>query len=618
MRLKCLKRDDVLTFVRKELVVPKYTLNLKNGPPFFLPVLMKHAFKRRSVVAGVIVITILLGGNIFLTYKNSVSIDRNTAMQTRSERIKIAVSHMAIDIIHNLDLGIRSYALFTDERYLYPYYKALTSRDSIINYAETLLREERFPLDEFHLLCDSIEAYVTLNKKLKALIDEGNQSEFIRLADQDKGYHLWLQYEKLASKVNQYEDRVLLRARNDYEAALKKNYTLQIILFLICVPTLLFTTIYTFREFRLERRLREVERERIAELRRMNEQLEETVQERTREITAKNIELQQRQDEIEAQNEEMRAQNEDLARKQDEIVSQRDLLTIQNHRLAQAQEIILQQQTEIKNRNASLEIEVSRKTKELVAYNHQLEQFAFVAAHNLRGPAARILGLGNILKHAADNPEEERLIIKNIVDSTSELDDIIKDLNRILEIRTNVKASVEPVEFANEMAMIKSNLASQIRETGCSIIEDFHEAPVIVSVKAYVDSILYNLVCNALKYRSPEKSLKVTISTKRINEFIRLQVSDNGLGIDLKKHGREIFSLYKRFHEHTQGKGLGLHLVKMQAQATGGHVEVTSEPGTGSTFSVFLKDQNGAAHQRPVEPRSTRKAGSRSESADRL
>jgi signal transduction histidine kinase len=559
---------------------------------------MEHRFKRRTVVAGFIVIVILLAGNIFLTYRNSVNINRNNALQNRSERIKMIVSYIAIDIIHNLDLGIRSYALFKDERYLYPYHKALERKDSIIHLAETVLREENFSFEEFNLLKDSIEAYVGLNKQLKSLVDANDMASFTRLADQDKGYHLWLQYEHFAKSVNDFEDVVLQEAKARYEAALRNNYVLQIFLFMICVPTLLFTIRHTFKEFRLERKLREAEKERADILKSQNERLELMVAERTSEITEKNRELQHRQEEIEAQNEEMRSQNDQLVKQQEEIVEQRDLLSLQNEKLTHAQEIILQQQTEIKNKNESLEIEVARKTQELLSNNQQLEQFAFASAHNLRAPVARILGLGNILGYARHDREEEQLIIKSIIKSTVELDATIKDLTTILDIRNNVTANLDVIDFADEMRIIKSNLANEIWQSGCTIIENFTNARSIVSVKVYIDSILFNLISNAIKYRSPKRPLVITVETSLSNAFVCLQVTDNGMGIDLEKHGHEIFSLYKRFHTHTEGKGLGLHLVKMQAEAAGGYVEVKSSPDEGSTFSVYLRDHtetNGQA-----------------------
>lgn len=550
---------------------------------------MKY-LRKRLLITAFIVITILLAVNIIFTYRNSKDIELNMLLQARSEKITMVVSYIAIDIIHNLDLGIRSYALFKDQKYLYPYHKALARKDSILQLAETLLLQENYAVEELRVLKDSVNAYVVLNTRLKTLIDKNDDKQFMHLANRDKGYLLWLQYERFANHVSNFENETLRNAKQNYGVALVKNYYLQFILFGICVPTLLFTIVHTFKNFALEKRLRQMETDRANTLESQNENLEKMIGERTKELTEKNRDLQQNQEEIAAQNEEIRAQNELLIKQQDEIVAQRDLLTTQNNDLTEAHEIILAQQKEIKVKNEALQTEVQSKNGELLTNNQQLEQFAFVSAHNLRAPVARILGLGNILKYGAKDSDEEKWIIKNIIKSTIDLDVVIKDLAAIFEIKTNIKAHLSHVDFSDELRFVKSNLAKEIWENDCEITEWFVEAPSVVTVKAYIDSILYNLISNAIKYRSPSRVPKVNLKTSTINDFVCLEVTDNGLGIDLGLHGEAIFSLYKRFHTHTEGKGLGLHLVKMQAIALGGDVEVSSEPGVGSNFKVLIKN----------------------------
>jgi signal transduction histidine kinase len=83
----------------------------------------------------------------------------------------------------------------------------------------------------------------------------------------------------------------------------------------------------------------------------------------------------------------------------------------------------------------------------------------------------------------------------------------------------------------------------------------------------------------------------ITLRTTRDDDFVCLTVSDNGLGINLDKYGKNMFTLYKRFHTHMEGKGLGLYLVKTQITALGGKIEVESEPDKGTTFKVYFKYQ---------------------------
>ena len=78
------------------------------------------------------------------------------------------------------------------------------------------------------------------------------------------------------------------------------------------------------------------------------------------------------------------------------------------------------------------------------------------------------------------------------------------------------------------------------------------------------------MLSNAIKYRSPQRSLFVSMQTKIVDGFVELEIKDNGLGINMETFGNDIFGLYKRFHTHTDGKGLGLYLVKSQVESLGG------------------------------------------------
>jgi signal transduction histidine kinase len=100
-----------------------------------------------------------------------------------------------------------------------------------------------------------------------------------------------------------------------------------------------------------------------------------------------------------------------------------------------------------------------------------------------------------------------------------------------------------------------------------------------------------NFVSNAVRYSHPERRPEVTIEYEMQNEEGILTISDNGLGIDLKKHGAKLFGMYKTFHGHKDAKGIGLFMTKNQIEAMGGRVEVDSTPGVGTTFTIYLNKQ---------------------------
>ena len=110
----------------------------------------------------------------------------------------------------------------------------------------------------------------------------------------------------------------------------------------------------------------------------------------------------------------------------------------------------------------------------------------------------------------------------------------------------------------------------------------------LLTIKSYITSIFTNLISNSIKYRASDRECNITISTYKQNDNIFIEFEDNGMGIDLDKFGDQIFGLYKRYHRHVEGTGMGLHLVKSQIEAMGGRISVDSALNKGTTFKIEL------------------------------
>src|SRR5690606_19661003 len=122
---------------------------------------------------------------------------------------------------------------------------------------------------------------------------------------------------------------------------------------------------------------------------------------------------------------------------------------------------------------------------------------------------------------------------------------------------------------------------------------DIQDTPFIYFPKKYIESILTNLLSNALKFKSPERKPQIRIKTqKKANNVIILSVADNGLGIDLVLHKDQIFKIRKTFHKHPEAKGFGLFMTKTQVEAMNGKIWAESQPGMGSTFFIEFKSQH--------------------------
>jgi signal transduction histidine kinase len=306
-------------------------------------------------------------------------------------------------------------------------------------------------------------------------------------------------------------------------------------------------------------------------------------------LLGQNAELVEKQNEIEAQHEEL-------------LQHQEEMLT-SSEKLEQANTVITKQREVLEKYNDTLEAlveeksyELLRTNEELIKHNNELLQFSYTVSHNLRGPVARMLGLTRLLKRSQAVDEREGLA-DMILKSSEELDEILKDLSLIIDIRNDLYRVREKVFLQEEWDKAASMLGENVKSV-YQLHVDFSAAPYVFGVRPMIQSIFYNLFSNAIKYQSPERKLKVDVRSIRIEENKTLiSVVDNGLGIDLKGQQKNIFKLYKRFHTHVTGKGLGLYLVKTQLDTLGANVTVQSEPDKGAAFHMVFSQPEEVSRQ---------------------
>lgn len=222
----------------------------------------------------------------------------------------------------------------------------------------------------------------------------------------------------------------------------------------------------------------------------------------------------------------------------------------------------------------------------LQAKNNDLQQFSYIVSHNLRAPVAKITGLASII---GEDDEQNKTVARLMAQEAHNLDEVVKDINTIVYARKSVADRMEQVTLKEELEKIKQVLSMEIEESNALITDNFAEAPTVVAMKSYLYSILYNLVSNAIKYRSNHAQTIIQVRSEATDKFFCLSVSDNGVGIDLKTNGDQLFRLYKRLHDSSiPGRGVGLNLVKTHAESMGGRVEVDSQLHQGSVFRVYL------------------------------
>jgi PAS domain S-box-containing protein len=214
----------------------------------------------------------------------------------------------------------------------------------------------------------------------------------------------------------------------------------------------------------------------------------------------------------------------------------------------------------------------------------QLEDFNNIVAHNLRGPAGNIQTLLSMMPRSVPGITENP-VYNMLVQATGNLRDTLGDLLKVIEVKLNRNIAFEECHLEEILTKILTALGIQI-SVKKAVIEKHLQVPLIRYPKVYLESILYNLVSNALKYADPERAPVIEINTHFENNRVVLTVKDNGLGIDLKKHGEQIFKLNKVFHKGFDSRGVGLFMTKNQLETFGGQIAVRSQPGEGTAFTV--------------------------------
>lgn len=224
----------------------------------------------------------------------------------------------------------------------------------------------------------------------------------------------------------------------------------------------------------------------------------------------------------------------------------------------------------------------------LIQTNSKLDSFLYASSHDLKSPINNLEGLLHIftIQSKTKDPDQLELMEKmnNSVDNLkmtiANVENLIKldrlELDDVQDV--NLMELVQEIMEENEMSFI----------TDKSELKTDFQVPAIHYSRFALKSILYNLISNAVKYQSPQRKLELLIATYRENDRTVLKVSDNGLGIDLQTHGDKLFKMFKRFHQHNTGSGLGLYAVKDIVEKNGGQIRVESEVEKGTTFWILF------------------------------
>jgi signal transduction histidine kinase len=247
----------------------------------------------------------------------------------------------------------------------------------------------------------------------------------------------------------------------------------------------------------------------------------------------------------------------------------------------------------VKERTDSLKTEIEERTKaeetvrktaeDLERSNKDLEQFAYVASHDLQEPLRAVAGFMGLLKkqYSASLSTEAGEYIDFAVEGAERMQTLIHDLLAFSRVGTRGGA-LAPVAMKTAVDGALANLQAAIAESGATV--ECSDLPVVNADLAQMTQLLQNLIGNAVKFRG-KQAPRITIGAQRKDDAWIFSVSDNGIGIDPQYFDR-IFLIFQRLHTRSQytGTGIGLAVCKKIVERHGGLIWVESKPAEGSTF----------------------------------
>ena len=224
--------------------------------------------------------------------------------------------------------------------------------------------------------------------------------------------------------------------------------------------------------------------------------------------------------------------------------------------------------------------------------NESLLNFAHIVSHNLRSHSSNLCMLSGFLS-AEERPEEQRNLLQMLTEASDSLMETVLHLNEVVAVKLGSPEKMKLVNVYDSVKNVEKNLALLMQEKNAVCHIDVPKNISLKAIPAYLDSILLNLVTNSIKYSATDRAPVIKIiATEKKDELI-LTVNDNGLGIDLDRHGSKLFGMYKTFHRNKDAKGIGLFITKNQIEALNGKISVESTVNVGTTFtlSFALKDE---------------------------
>ena len=242
--------------------------------------------------------------------------------------------------------------------------------------------------------------------------------------------------------------------------------------------------------------------------------------------------------------------------------------------------------------NSELEERVAARTQELTRINTDLDSFVYTASHDLKAPITNIQALLSMLRKKLPAETQTDSAIQKVLgmmeQSVVRFMHTITDMSEITRLQRQSDQPAESVDLFQVVEDVRLDLALLIEQSEAQLDIELDARPLIQFSPKHLRSVVYNLLSNAIKYRDPDRKPLVQLRCEATEDYYVLTVSDNGLGMDLSQDTK-LFAMFRRLHNHVEGTGVGLYIVKKVVENAGGKITVDSQLGQGTTFTVYFK-----------------------------
>lgn len=245
-----------------------------------------------------------------------------------------------------------------------------------------------------------------------------------------------------------------------------------------------------------------------------------------------------------------------------------------------------------RDRAEALNADLQASNEQLRRTNVDLDNFIYTASHDLKAPITNIEGLVYLMQDQlpADLPLTADLqpVLAMMQAAVERFKRTLEHLSDVTKLQREYDRPAQDTLLAPVVEDVCQDLQPLIEATGAQVEVGVTDCASVPFSAKNLRSVVYNLLSNALKYHRPNCPPQVHIRCRTEDAFVVLEVQDNGLGIEESRQP-EMFQMFRRFHAHVEGSGIGLYMVKRVVENAGGHIQVRSQPGAGATFTVYFR-----------------------------